>query len=140
MIDRPLRYKVGAPLDCEPRALLTATVSVEIPGCTDITRCRVQILATVGDRPPVAILSEIPTNPGLSVTGAFPFLAQRVRTLLPPDGPEPLWVEHWPERAVAAVLLERPGPTTDMLVTGPGADCIRTPLPPGALERYLNGG
>jgi hypothetical protein len=86
------------------------------------------------------VLSELPDNPGLSVTAAFPFLAQQVRSLLPPQSPEPVWVEHWPERAVAAVLLERPGPTTDMLVSGPCAGWTRTPLPPGALERYVNGG
>jgi hypothetical protein len=126
------------PPDAAGAERLNTTLTVAVPGTAEQTRCRVEVWAPADGGPPVAILSELPDNPGLSVTAAFPYVAQQVRALLPADLPEPMWIEHWPERAVAAVLLERPGPGTDTLVMGERG-LVRAPLPPGSVDRYLHG-
>jgi len=115
------------------------TMTVTVPGCSEPSSCQVEVWAARDGRPAVVVLSELPDKPGLSVSTAFPFLAQEVRSLLLLGSLEPIWVERWPARAVAGVVLERPGETTDTIVFGPPTGRTRTPLPPGELDRYLNG-
>src|SRR4051812_1844127 len=48
----------------------------------------------------VVEVAELDENPGLPVTVTLPALAEQVRSRLG-CGHEPLWVEHWPARALA---------------------------------------
>jgi hypothetical protein len=78
---------------------------LEIEHAYGTTRCHV--LARAHDRSDLAVVcvSELPSNPGPSITVVFGAVANRVRSLLPAGMAEPVWVERWPARALAALLL-----------------------------------
>ena len=63
------------------------------------TRCRVRILLPDDMRdPPVVICSELPNNPGGSVTNSAEVVAAGV--IRANELPTPLvWIEHWPEES-----------------------------------------
>lgn len=77
---------------------------LELPPTVGGTRCRVTVYLR-DQRTPVVIVSELSDNEGPSVSLAFDVVAQFVRAQLPADSGEPLWVQRWPERALAALIL-----------------------------------
>jgi hypothetical protein len=87
----------------------------------------------------VVELGEHADNRGLPVTQVFPALSARVRSFLP-QGPEPVWIEHWPQRALLAQVLGEPGVfgrhLRARIATG---IWIRTPLPWSAFVTLVTG-
>ena len=135
---RMRRVRSEAPSEMR-QTRITATVGVVVPGAPELTSsCQVMIWRPSPSLPPVAVLSELPGNTGISVSAAFPAVASRIRELLPRSWPEPIWVEHWPQRAVAAVLLCREGLTTNVVVNEIGGVQTRAPLPPSALSAVVS--
>jgi hypothetical protein len=84
----------------------------------------------------VVIVSELAHNPGLSIERNFGRVAERVRRWVPADC-EPVWLEHWPARALAVwVLHDAVAPSTHLRRPVSGA-WSRSPLSPQALEQLL---
>jgi hypothetical protein len=108
--------------------------SLDLPWPEGGTRCRVNVvMAPAG---PAAIVTEDPDNPGVSVEFAFPVVAEYIRSLLPHDAAEPLWVRRWPGHALAeSVFRERRGFDTH-LMTYTEQGWISRPLPQ-AVARHL---
>jgi len=70
---------------------------------TGRAKCRVRIFPNEGE--PVVVVTELPDNPGMSVTNAIELIATGLTNIhgFPPD--RTTWVEHYPEREVAERLL-----------------------------------
>ena len=100
------------------------------------TRCHVSVRSTSGHRP-LVVVTELADNPGHSIALAFDAIARRVRDLLPADAVEPLWLECWPSRALAALLLhDRTVPSVQLLSQHAGR-WLRTPLSHTAVADLL---
>jgi hypothetical protein len=52
----------------------------------------------------VVRITELEDNDGPSISLIFDLIARHVRQLLP-RGEEPVWIEHWPGRSIAAFVL-----------------------------------
>lgn len=62
--------------------------------------CRIRIWERYGE-PPVVMATELPDNPGMSITNAAEYLATDVWELLGAPEREIVWIEHYPERGPA---------------------------------------
>ena len=82
----------------------------------------------------VVELTELAENPGLPVPAGFRVLADLITAAWFPCGHEPSWVEHWPQRALADLLLEVALPSARHLVTRTATGDLRAPLSPSRFE------
>ncbi len=83
-------------------ALLDAVL--DVPHAHGVTRCHVVASRSDMGRRAIVLVSELDDNPGPSISLAFDAITQFVRDILPLDQ-EPVWIEHWPSRALASLLL-----------------------------------
>jgi hypothetical protein len=93
--------------------------------------CRIRIWydADAPGHRPVVLLEPAANGDGLPSDGCWPALGAWVRAQLPPAAAAPVWLERWQERAVAAVLMDRPGVTELMRVNDvSGPDRDRSPF------------
>ena len=93
--------------------------------------CRIRIwhAAQLQGHRPVVLLEPAAGGDGLPSDGCWPALSAWVLAQLPPIAASPVWLERWQERAVAAVLMDRPGVTELMLVNDvSGPDRDRSPF------------
>lgn len=93
---------------------------VTLPADLGGTRCSVQVRPASKARPPVAVITDYHGNEGVSAHLVVSALTSSVRSRLPEDLEEPMWVLCWPERAVASVLVGSADfPTYHLLVRDP---------------------
>jgi hypothetical protein len=95
------------------------------------TRCRVEIFPRPAEERPVVILTELDDNPGLPLSATVRELAAAVTAAFLPDGADPVWIEAWQGRAVAALVRGRLGVTTFMAVDPRPDRPTRRPVHPG---------
>lgn len=111
---------------------------VQLPEESGGTRCHVSI-ALRGSSRPVVVVSEAPDNTGYSVSLAFDAIAEHVRRFLPADGPAPVWLERWPERALAALLLHEGRVAATHLMVEQAGGWRRLPLDTWEAARLMSG-
>jgi hypothetical protein len=93
--------------------------------------CRIRIwcASDVPEHRPVVLVEPTADGDGLPSDGCWPALSAWVRAQLPASAQSPVWLERWQERAVAAVLMDRPGVTELMVVSDvSGPDRDRSPF------------
>lgn len=116
------------------------TQVVTLPDTLGGTRCSVQLRPANRTRPPVAVITDCELNEGVSAHLVVPALTSSVRSLLPEDVEEPMWVLCWPERAVASVLVgSATFPTYHLLVRDPGG-WRQIPLPASVADWLIGDG
>jgi hypothetical protein len=96
------------------------------------TRCRVAVYDPDAVRP-VVVVAELLDNEGCSITLTFDAIADQVRAWLPRQCEEPHWVERWPERALAALLLRDQVTSAAYLMLQDRGSWRRTPISPATL-------
>lgn len=75
---------------------------LQLPVEQGATRCHVRVVPL--NARPVVVITELADNQGLSIDLNFDVVATRVRRLLP-AGCEPVWLERWEGRSLAAFVL-----------------------------------
>jgi hypothetical protein len=72
---------------------LTLDQLLDYPGnaFAPLSRCQLRVWTAPGQRP-VACMTELADNPGMSVTNAIEKVAAAAKQLI--DGPEPIWIEQ----------------------------------------------
>jgi hypothetical protein len=116
-------------------ALLDAVL--DVPHAYGVTRCHVVASARGAGRQTIVRVSELADNPGPSISLAFDAITHLVRDLLRLEE-EPLWVEHWPSRAIASLLLHDEAMMSHHLrLLGP-AGWIRCPLDQASMRLLMD--
>lgn len=88
------------PQELHPEALAGSLLDVTYPfrGLQDEpSRCRIRIYQRHAE-PTIVIATELPDNPGTSITRHAEHLAIEIRALLQPSAHGLLWIEHCPQR------------------------------------------
>ena len=99
----------------DPARVPALDLVLTLPEAEGGTRCHVGVRSTRGRRP-LVVVTELADNPGHSISLAFDAISRRVREMLPPGSVEPLWLERWPGRALAALVLhDRTVPSVQLL-------------------------
>lgn len=85
----------------------------------------------------LVVVTELPDNPGLSVSLNFGAVAAAVRARMPAGAQDPLWVESWPGRSLASYLLHDVIICAHHLLWQSGGAWWRRPLSAAATRQLL---
>ena len=111
---------------------------VTLPSHRGGTCCSVTVYRRTARHPPVAVVTDSATNPGVSAHLVLDVLTDSVLEQLPPGSEEPVWVLRWVERAVASVLLDDTPVLTHHLLVRNQLGWRRAPLPAAMVEELLH--
>jgi hypothetical protein len=91
------------------------------------TRCHLRIHR---GRVPIVVVTELADNPGPSVSLVFALIAGHVRSRFLDGSSEPVWVERWPQRAFASLVMREGGTASTHLRYELAGKWLRCPVTP----------